>query len=129
MPRRFLRELQTRLMRILFDHNTPRGLTRHLVGHTVIPAKTCGWDQLKNGDLLSAAERAGFDLLLTADKNMRYQQNLSGRKIAIVVLSNSPWNLVRQHAETIAAAVNAVGPGGFVEIDIPLPPKKPFTRL
>jgi hypothetical protein len=74
-------------MLILFDHVTPRGIARFLEGHSVTTAKDRGWDRLSNGDLLAAAERAGFDLLLTADKNMRYQQNLQGRRIAIVVLS------------------------------------------
>jgi hypothetical protein len=106
-------------MRILFDHNTPRGVARHLVGHIVTQAKERGWDTLTNGDLLAAAEDAGFDLLLTADKNMRYQQNLSSRKIALVVLGNSPWQLVRLHLETITAAVNAATPGSFIEVDIP----------
>ncbi len=58
----------------------------YLEGHTVSTAFRQGWDKLKNGELLAAAEQAGFDLFLTTDKNMRYQQNLSDRKIAIVVL-------------------------------------------
>jgi hypothetical protein len=58
-------------MHILFDHNAPRGIARHLVGHSVTEAKERGWERLTNGALLSAAEEAGFDLLLTADKNMR----------------------------------------------------------
>jgi hypothetical protein len=64
-------------MLILFDHVTPRGIARFLPGHTVTKAKDRGWDRLSNGDLLAEAERAGFDVLLTADKNMRHQQNLS----------------------------------------------------
>jgi hypothetical protein len=74
-------------MRILFDHVTPRGIARSLVSHTVTKAKDRGWDTLTNGDLLAEAERAGFEVLLTADKNMRYQQNLTGRRIPLVVLS------------------------------------------
>ena len=81
-----------------------------------------------NGDLLAVAEQSNFDVLLTADKIVRYQQNLSGRKIALVVLGNSPWRLVRLHIPEIIAAVNTAGIGSFVEIEIPLPPKKPFTR-
>jgi hypothetical protein len=65
-------------MRILFDHVTPRGIARFLASHTVTKAKDRGWDTLTNGDLLAEAERAGFEVLLTADKNMRYQQNLYG---------------------------------------------------
>jgi hypothetical protein len=69
--------------------------------------------------LLVAAEKAGFDMLLTADKNMRYQQNLSGRTIALVVLGNSPWRLVRAHLDRIAAAVDAATPGSYAEVEIP----------
>jgi hypothetical protein len=97
-------------MLILFDHGTPRGIARFLLGHTVTRAKQRGWDTLSNGDLLADAERAAFDVFLTADKNIQYQQNLSGRKIAVVVLSTPQWPLVRLHTEKIAAAVNAAAP-------------------
>ena len=73
-------------MRILFDHSVPAPLRRYLTEHAVTEAIQLGWDRLSNGDLLTEAERAGFDVLLTADKNIRYQQNLTGRKIAIVEL-------------------------------------------
>ena len=78
-------------MLILFDHVTPSGIARFLPGHTVAKAKDRGWDTLTNGDLLDEAERAGFDVLLTADKNMRYQQNLTRRGIALCdnVLNNA----------------------------------------
>ena len=115
-------------MRIIFDHSTPKRLLPHLQGHSVSTALECGWDRLENGDLLAAAESAGFDLLLTADKNMRYQQNFSDRKIALIVLGNSPWPVVRPHLAAIAAAVNAATSGSFAEVEIPLPPKKPFIR-
>ena len=106
-------------MLILFDHVTPRGIARFLPGHTVTKAKERGWDTLTNGDLLAAADRAGFDVLLTADKNMRYQQNLTGRRIALVVLGTPQWPLVRLHMDRIAAAVNAATPGSYAEVDIP----------
>jgi hypothetical protein len=106
-------------MLILFDHGTPRGIARFLLGHTVTRAKQRGWDTLSNGDLLAEAERAGFDVFVTADKNIQYQQNLSGRKIAVVVLSTPQWPLVRLHTEKIAAAVNAAAPGSYVEVHIP----------
>jgi hypothetical protein len=106
-------------MLILFDHVTPRGIARFLPSHTVTKAKDRGWDALTNGDLLAAAEGAGFDVLLTADKNMRYQQNLAGRRIALVVLSTPQWPRVRLHLNIIAAAVNAATPGSYAEVDIP----------
>jgi len=115
-------------MRVLFDKSAPFGLARHLEGHVVTTAEQCGWGRLENGDLLTVAEHAGYEVFLTADKNLRYQQNLSGRKISIVVLGQSPWPLVRQRIPAIVAAVNAATPGGYVEVDIPLPPKKPFAR-
>jgi len=107
-------------MLILFDHGTPRGLARALLGHTVIAAKARGWDRLNNGDLLRAAEEAAFDLLLTTDQRIRYQQNLTGRKIAIVVLGGSTkWSRVRLHLERIAAAVNTAEAGSYTEVAIP----------
>jgi hypothetical protein len=115
-------------MRVLFDKSAPYGLVRHLEGHTVSTAEERAWDRLENGALLTAAEEAGFEVFLTADKNLRHQQNLSTRKIALVVLGNSPWPLVRLHVPEIVAAVNSAAPGSYIEVDIPLPPKKPFTQ-
>jgi hypothetical protein len=106
-------------MRILFDQGVPRGLTASLRGHEVTEARKLKWERISNGELLDLAEGEGFDLLLTTDKNVRYQQNLAERKISIVVLGNSPWWLVRQHLEAIAAAVNAAAPGSYTEIEIP----------
>ena len=73
-------------MRVLFDQATPLPIRAHLDQHVVSTAFAQGWDTLKNGELLTAAEQAGFDVLLTTDKNLRNQQNLKDRKIAIVVL-------------------------------------------
>jgi len=106
-------------MRILFDHGTPAPLIPFLEGHTVTKAKDAGWDKLANGDLLQAAEKAGFKLLLTTDKNMAAQQNLKSRTIAIVVLGNSQWRIVKRYIRRIAASVNAAAPGSCVEVDIP----------
>jgi hypothetical protein len=74
---------------ILFDHGTPKGLARALSGHTTHTAQSKGWDALSNGALLDAAEEAGFELLLTTDRRIRYQQNLQVRRIALVVLTGS----------------------------------------
>lgn len=106
-------------MRILFDHGTPSGIARSLVGHEVTEAIERGWDKISNGELLTTAEAAGFELLLTTDKNIRYQQNLKGRKIAIVVLGNSAWRMVRKHLDRVAAAVNEAAHGSYVEVEIP----------
>jgi hypothetical protein len=116
-------------MRVLFDKSAPNKLIPHIKGHSVSTAEKQGWGRLENGDLLKVAEEGGFDVFFTADKNLRYQQNLTGRKIALVVLGNSPWPLVRLHIPEILEAINAATPGSYVEIEIPLPPKKPFTQL
>jgi hypothetical protein len=107
-------------MRILFDQATPVPIRSHLEGHTVRTAAQQGWDKLRNGDLLTVAEDAGFDLLLTTDKNMRYQQNLAGRKIAIIVLGQQQWPLLRPHIQRVIEAVNAATPGSYGEVVVPL---------
>ena len=78
-----------------------------------------GGDRLVNGELLNAAETAGFEVLLTTDKNMVSQQNLETRTIAIVVLGNSQWRIVQRYVRKIAASVNAATPGSYAEVDIP----------
>jgi hypothetical protein len=107
-------------MLILFDHGTPRGIARALSGHTVITAYARGWDRLNNGALLKVAEEAAVDVLLTTDQRIRYQQNLTGRKIALVVLTGTTkWSRVRLYLERIAVAVNAATPGSYSEVEIP----------
>ncbi len=82
-------------------------------------ARDRGGDTLSNGELLREAERAGFDVVVTADKNMRYQQNLEGRRIALVVLSTPQWPIVKLHLEKIAIAISSATTGGYVEVEIP----------
>ena len=106
-------------MLILFDNGTPRGLARFLAGHRVEEARARGWEELSNGELIVAAEQAGFNLMVTTDKNIRYQQNLKDRKLALVVLAHSQWPMVKLVAESIAAAVNAAQPGSYTEVDVP----------
>lgn len=107
-------------MRILFDNGTPRSLAQDLIEHhTVTEARAVGWDELSNGELLTAAELAGFDVLVTTDKNICYQQNLAGRKIAIVVLGQGRWSLIKAHAARVLEAVNAAQPDSVVEVEIP----------
>jgi hypothetical protein len=105
-------------MRILFDNGTPRGVASALVGHVVEEARLHGWDTLRNGELLDAAEAAGFELFLTTDRNIRYQQNLTSRRIAIVVLGKGRWRLIKVRLPEIAAAVHAATPGSFTEVEI-----------
>jgi len=107
-------------MLVLFDNGTPRTLARFLIGrHAVTEARARGWEELENGKLLNEAETAGFEVIVTTDKNMRYQQNLAGRKIALVVLGQGRWTLIKPHVAQVVAAVNAAAPGSYAEVDIP----------
>jgi hypothetical protein len=106
-------------MRILFDHGTPSGIAKSLTGHEVTEAIERGWDKISNGELLRVAEAGGFEVLLTTDKGIRYQQNLTGRKIAIVVLGNSTWRVVRRHLDRVASAVDVATPGSYSQVEIP----------
>ena len=115
-------------MRVLFDHNIPKGIASSLKGHDVTIAVALGWESISNGKLLAQAEAAGFDVMLTADKNIRYQQNLKNRRIAIVLLTNPTWRDVVLYVDRVAAGINAATPDSITEVEIPLPPKKPFTR-
>lgn len=78
-----------------------------------------GWDKLKNVELLKAAEEAGFEVFVTPDKNICYQQNLKTYTIAIVVLGNPQWPILQRYVDRVVAAVNAAKPGSYVEVEIP----------
>jgi hypothetical protein len=106
-------------MRVLFDQSTPVPIRPFLKGHSVRTAAQQGWDKLRNGDLLNVAEEAGFDVFVTPDKNMRYQQNLEGRRIAIVVIGTPQWPALRAHVERVVATVNAATPGSYAEVETP----------
>lgn len=106
-------------MPILFDQATPVPIRPYLAGHTVRTAAQEGWNRLKNGDLLTAAENAGFDLLLTTDKNIRYQQKLAGRRMAILVIGHQQWPRLKPHIQRVIDAIDAAKPGSFAEVDIP----------
>jgi predicted nuclease of predicted toxin-antitoxin system len=106
-------------MRVLFDHSTPAPLRFRLKLHAVTEARELGWDKLANGDLLNSAEAEGFEVFVTADKNMGYQQNLTGRKIAIVVIGNAQWKMLRRYADRVVSAVDEAIPGSFVEVYVP----------
>lgn len=105
-------------MRVLFDNGTPRGVAAALADHVVEEARSRGWDTLKNGDLLSAAEAAGFDVFVTTDRNIIHQQNLTARRIAIVILSKGRWKLIKLRLTEIQAAVATASPGTVVQVDI-----------
>ena len=102
-------------MKILFDQGTPAPLSRSLSKHTIVTAFEKGWSTLSNGDLLAKAEHE-FDLLVTTDQNLQYQQNLTGRRIAILVLPTTSWPKIQSHTAEIAAAVDQIKPGDFVSL-------------
>jgi hypothetical protein len=106
-------------MQILFDNGTPRGLASFLIDHSVEEARQRGWEAFSNGELIEVTEQAGFEVILTTDRNIRYQQNLKTRRIALVVLEHSQWPMVKLVAEDILAAVNAAVPGSYVEVAVP----------
>ena len=105
-------------MKVLFDANTPVPLARSLRGHEVTCAEELGWQGLENGALLDAAEQAGFDVLVTCDQNVGYQQNFEDRRLAIAILSTNHWPSLRPVAARIATAVDFVQRGQVVRIDI-----------
>ena len=102
-------------MHILFDQGTPLPLRRMLSAHHVETAWQRGWSEISNGELLTAAEAAGFDVFITTDQNLRYQQNLSERRIAILVLTISNWPHLEPHASAVAAAAEMMQPGEYRE--------------
>ena len=104
-------------MKILFDQGTSAPLRHALAGHTITTAYEMGWAKLDNGDLLSAAE-AAFDAFITTDRNLRYQQNLAGRRLAILILPTTSWPMIQLHLPKVAAAVNTLRPGDFVELSL-----------
>lgn len=100
-------------MKVLLDENLSPQLRHALTGHEAVTTVYAGWSGFKNGDLLSIAERTGYNVFLTADQNLSYQQNLDQRRIAIVVLSAHSWKIIKHHLPAIRAAVDAAQPGSF----------------
>jgi predicted nuclease of predicted toxin-antitoxin system len=103
-------------MKILFDQGTPAPLRRELPTHQISTAYEMGWSQLTNGDLLAAAEQQSFDLMITTDKNLGYQQNLRGRNLAIIVLPTTSWPTIKQNVAHVIAAVKNISTGGFAAL-------------
>ncbi|ULA64563.1 MAG: hypothetical protein LZF86_140089 [Nitrospira sp.] len=106
-------------MRVLFDQGTPVPLRKYLAAHQVATTFELGWNNLKNGDLLQQSEESGFSVLITTDQNLRYQQNLAGRTIAIVVLTTTSWPRIEHEVERVAQAIDSATPGSYVEVSIP----------
>ena len=103
-------------MRILLDECVPVQLRPALPNHEVTTVQKMGWSGKENGDLLNAAEQAGFHVLILADKNLRYQQNLTGRMLAILILPTTSWPVIQKSTAKVLETVNALKQGGFVEL-------------
>ena len=115
-------------MKILIDQNVSARLARLLTGHAATHTSSMGWAELTNGDLLTAAEAAAFQVFITADKNIRYQQNLAGRRIALVVLGTNQLDILFANVDRIIRAVDNVPTGGYVTVPFDRPPlrRRPF---
>jgi predicted nuclease of predicted toxin-antitoxin system len=105
-------------VRILFDQGTPAPLRRALADHSVDTAFERGWSTLENGEFIAAAESEAFEVLVTTDKNLRYQQNLAARSIAIVVLLTTSWPRIQRSLPQVVAAVGNAAPGSYIEVRV-----------
>jgi len=116
-------------LRVLLDKNVPIGVSQFLLRHEVQTFASMQWhSQLENGELLRIAEESGFDMMITCDQNIQYQQNLAGRSLALVVLGSNIWPIVYNYRTAIAAAVDVAKPGRVDFIEMPAPPKPRPTR-
>lgn len=108
--------------RILLDENLPIALKGLLTGHDARTVRDMGWLGLSNGALLDAIEAVGFEVILTGDKNMRFQQALATRRIAVVELGSNRWQTIREHADRILRRLDGLSPGEYRRVDLPRPP-------
>ena len=106
-------------MQVLFDQGTPAPLRQFLLNHQVSTAYERDWSTLKNGELLQAAELAGFAVFVTTDASLKYQQNLKNRRMSVVVLSTTSWPRIKAHVQSVVLAVDSATPGSYSEVLIP----------
>jgi hypothetical protein len=104
-------------MRVLLDESVPHQLRAALAHHDAQTVVYAGFGGYKNGDLLKAAEQAAFDVLLTGDKTLYFEQNMAGRKLALVCLSANSWKIIKSKTREIVAAVDAVTPGSITRVE------------
>ena len=104
-------------MKILFDQNVPRPLQRYLAAHDVMRTDQLGWSELQNGELLRVAEDAAFEVLLSGDKTLPSEQNMTGRRIAVVCMSDNHWPIVKHHVTAIVDAIGMAQPGTITTVD------------
>jgi hypothetical protein len=103
--------------RVLLDENLPHALRTYLTHHDAQTAAYAGFAGLKNGQLLAAAESAGFEVLITGDRTLHLEQNLTRRRLSVVTLSAVSWPVIEPHVVKIVAAVDAVETGAFVQVE------------
>jgi hypothetical protein len=106
-------------VRVQFDQGTPEPLRRALTQHEIATAYERGWSTLNNGELLDAAEAEGFGVLVTTDVNLKHQQNLASRQIAIVVLTTPSWPRIQRAMGPILRAIDHATPGSYTEVQVP----------
>ncbi len=107
-------------MKILFDQGTPVPLRAYLTEHDVDTAYERGWSGLQNGDLLQATENEAYDVFVTTDQNLKYQQNMTGRRLAILVLLTTSWPIIKPHSVEICRAIEGLLVGEYKEFEFDL---------
>jgi hypothetical protein len=112
------------LRRLLLDQSAPWGLRQVLTAFDVKSAYDMGWDRVANGLLLTAAEQAGFSILLSADQNIWHQNRMAGRKIALVVLGTNHWDTIKRDTRLVIEACDRAGEGAYVIVPYPKPPRR-----
>ena len=118
------------MKRLLLDQSAPRGLKTVLTGYDISTAREMGWAKISNGELLAAAEAAGFAILVTADQNIRFQQNMTGRQISVVSINSNHWDTIRAAPERVQAACDAADHAAYVVVQFPRPARRrrPYPR-
>ncbi len=118
------------MRRVLLDQNAPRGLRLMLPGHDVRTAYQLGWGELSNGELLRAAERGGFEVVITCDQNIKHQNDLGGSRLAFVVLDTTHWPTIRANSQAVREAIERATPGSYAVVTIsrPMPRRRSPPR-
>jgi len=118
-------------VRIILDQNAPAPLRRALYAYEVTTAARMGWAKIENGDLIRMAEESGFTIFITCDQNIRYQQNLASRQIAVIELTTNHWADIQPGLGELTAAIEAATAGTYVTVTFPRPPlrRRPWPRL
>lgn len=105
-------------MKILIDESLPRHVKHMLAHYKADTVQELGWSGIQNGELIAKAEPE-YAVFLTADKNLRYQQNMAGRKLALIILPTNRLSIVKKLADEIERALQHIGAGQYVELEMP----------